>query len=281
MLNKVELKPCKHITDTCCRSPWSLVSVALIAIALSLTVSQASGEDAAFFFKDGAPPPDVSAPKRGDGGILGEVPKEGAPNEDRDAKVGAAGEQFAEDTPLPTEDGALKLKLRIISGGEGVAFPKPEEVVLEPVPTFAQIEAVTHYTPEPTATPWMRPGKCAASGNRRIEMLNIQDNDDRVLNDRLFVASELNPLDPDEIYGVGVKIYQYGSGVGEEQYTYQEIYQVPCLPFRIRSTSWGEIQYFGNDALKRYDPSSKERPDFHPWVAERLFGVKGNGGSNR
>lgn len=164
-----------------------------------------------------------------------------------------------------------KQPIRMISGSDGIPFPSPEHVVLEPSPTP---EVQPTKTPEPTPTPYQRAKRCERAGTSK-QVVRPDKNDNQILADKLFVGEDLIPLDPDEVYGTGVKLYPYGPGVGEGQYILQEMYKVPCLPFRIRITEWGQYEHSGEDALKKYDERGKRGvPTLHPWVSEKLYGAK-------
>jgi hypothetical protein len=170
----------------------------------------------------------------------------------------------------PTEEELIgKIKLRVISGNQGVPFPKPSDVVFEPTPTPEYAAALTE-TPEPTATPWQPPGKCAESKTIKVAVVP-ETKDNRIVNDKLFVSEDLLPMDEGEVYGTGVRLYPYGPKRGKGQLLLQEMYLIPCLPYRIRSTPWGQYEHSGNDALKNYPGDGASSGSFHPWVAQKLF----------
>lgn len=181
----------------------------------------------------------------------------------------------AGETPSAEQTGAeidpSKIKIRVITGNEGIPFPSPEQVVLEPSPTPV---VVATFTPIPTATPYQRAERCPRS--ETIKKQHSPNNgDNKILLDKLFLHEDLIPLDSDEVYGAGVSLYPYGPGAGEGQYILQEMYNVPCLPFRMRVTSWGQYEHMGDDALKNYgDQQGRGIPKLHPWVSEKLYGPK-------
>lgn len=172
-------------------------------------------------------------------------------------------------TPEPAIDPS-KINLRVISGKEGIPFPRPEQVVMQPTPTPQNYPA---FTPIPTPTPYQRAANCERSNiTKNVALPNVKDN--QILLDKLFLPQDLVPLDPEEIYGPQVELYPYGPNVGEGQYILQEMYSVPCLPYRIRSTAWGEYQITGVDALKYYDRKSSVPLRLDKWVSKKIYGTK-------
>lgn len=168
-----------------------------------------------------------------------------------------------------SEDPLSKITLRVISGNEGISFPSPEQVVVEPTPTP---QIWPSETPQPTPTPWQPPGRCPKSASAKSVVVP-ETGDHDILNDQLFLPEELMPMDEGEVYGTGVHLYPYGPNQGGGQYIVQEMYLVPCLPYRIRQTAWGYYEHTGNDALKHYDKNGKAPGKFHPWVEQKLFGT--------
>lgn len=168
-----------------------------------------------------------------------------------------------------SEETLSKIKLRVITGSEGIPFPNPEQVILEPTPTP---EIWPSETPQPTPTPWQPPGRCPKSTSAKTVILP-ETGASGILNDRLFLPEDLMPMDENEVYGTGVQLYPYGPNQGEGQYIVQQMYLVPCLPYRIRHTAWGHYEHIGEDALKHYDQNVKSPGKFHPWVEQKLFGT--------
>ena len=175
-------------------------------------------------------------------------------------------------TPDPnadSEDPLSKIQLRVITGNEGVSFPSPEQIIMQPTPTP---EIWPSETPQPTPTPWQRPGRCGRSETLKIGALPKNGAAD-ILSDKLFLPEDLVPIDEGEVYGAGVYLYPYGPNQGQGQYLAQEMYVVPCLPYRIRQTPWGYFEHRGDDALKRYGSSGMSSSTFHPWVEQKLYGT--------
>jgi hypothetical protein len=172
----------------------------------------------------------------------------------------------------PTDEELIaKIKLRVITGNQGIPFPKPSEVVIEPTPTPEYIVAITE-TPEPTPTPWQPPGKCVESKTSKVVIVPETRNTS-IVNDQLFLPEDFVPIDEGEVYGSGVQLYPYGPNQGKGQYLLQEMYLIPCLPYRIRSTAWGQYRDSGNEALKNHPRDASIPGRFHPWVEQKLFGT--------
>ncbi len=173
------------------------------------------------------------------------------------------------DSNQSDQDPLSRIKIRVITGKEGVPFPSPEKVVLEPTPTP---QVLPTETPLPTATPWRPPGRCSIPKTNTV-VINKEERGNTILSDKLFLPEDLLPLDEGEVYGVGVQLYPYGPNQGEGQYLVQEMYLVPCVPYRIRQTLWGYYEHRGDDALKHYDNSGNSNGKYHAWVQQKLFGA--------
>lgn len=162
-----------------------------------------------------------------------------------------------------------------IEGTEGVSFPQPEEWLREPVPTPIP------PTPEPvivwTPTPYKQPGRCATNETKRVPYPT--DEPERTLyRDRLFIAEELVPLDTDEVFGSEVVVVPYGPNSDGASRTLLEIYRVPCVPYRIRSTNAGVYYDTGLNALRNYSSGQATPGVLHPAMQQKLYG-KERGGS--
>jgi len=177
--------------------------------------------------------------------------------------------EAAPDSKAEGAEQTSELQLRVITGNEGIAFPSPEQVVFEPTPTP---EVWPSETPAPTPTPWQRPGRCDKSTSVKVGV-PPKGADSNILSDKLFLPEDFVPIDDAEVYGAGVFLYPYGPNQGEGQHLVQEMYVVPCLPFRIRQTPWGYFEHRGDDALKRYGSSGMSSATFHPWVEQKLYGT--------
>jgi hypothetical protein len=107
----------------------------------------------------------------------------------------------------PTDQDALsKIKIRVITGNEGLPFPSPDKVILEPTPTP---QIWPSETPLPTPTPWRPPGRCTLSKSNKVVEVPTET-DDTILNDQLFLPEDLMPIDEGEVYGDMVQLYPTG-----------------------------------------------------------------------
>lgn len=160
-----------------------------------------------------------------------------------------------------------------IKGHDGIPFPSPEAVVLEPTPTpLAQTPTVTP-TATPTPTPYQRPGACERNETLR-EVHQPKGSDAKLLYDLLFVARDLAPLDVSEAFGQFTKVVPYDVPPSKGQLMRMEIYRVPCLPYRVRMTAKARYVDTGTNALKNYDKDQAGRGEFSKLMRQRLFGKR-------
>jgi len=157
-----------------------------------------------------------------------------------------------------------------VMGRDGIAFPKPEEVLLKPSPTSAPTEFDTP-TPAPlwSPTPYPPPRKCESNGIKR-EIIYEDADDSEIMRDKLFLPEDLVPLDPDEVFGTHVTLEPYGPALDEATLQTMELFKVPCVPYRVRRTARTQYYLFGDHALRRYtgNPTGKEKP--HPFIQQKL-----------
>jgi hypothetical protein len=156
----------------------------------------------------------------------------------------------------------------IVRGKEGIPFPDPSMVVPEQTPTPVAQAGVPE---EQTPIPWQRPRRCERNETKR-ERYSETGSESEVFWDKLFVDEELVPIDSAEIYGTKTEIFPYGPKSGEGVYIRMEMYQVPCVPYRIRMTGGSYFYDSGLNALKNYDTNSAGRGALHSWVEQKLFG---------
>lgn len=168
-------------------------------------------------------------------------------------------------TPIPY--------LSHLKGKSGIPFPKPEEVVLKPVPTDTPAPPTPTYTPEPTFTPYPKPVRCEKSETIRDDTYAI-DQKESLLYDYIFISRDLVPLDSEEYFGPDVHLIPYDTPLTEGQLLRMEIYGVPCLPYRIRKTTTADYQDIGLNALKNYSKDPAGRGVFHPTLQQKLFPSK-------
>ena len=159
-------------------------------------------------------------------------------------------------------------------GTEGIPFPKPEEVVLEPYPTDTPAPPTPTPIPLPTDTPYQKPLRCETNETIRDPSHPVDDQE-TVLYDYLFVSRDLAPLDPGDVYGMATTVLPYDSPLTDEQFTRMEIYKVPCLPYRMRMTTTAYYQDTGLNALKNYDKDRAGKGMISSFIQQKLYGQKG------
>jgi hypothetical protein len=182
----------------------------------------------------------------------------------------ASGGEVSEnsETPIiPEDEGEEPFTGEIVRGREGIPFPDPTMVVLEPTPTaLPEIPEVV----EPTPTPWQRPSRCETNETKR-ERYSENGSESEILWDKLFLSEDLVPMDSGEVYGANTDLFPYGPKSGEGVYIRMEMYRVPCVPYRIRMTKGSYYYDSGLNALKNYDTNSAGRGALHSWVEQKLF----------
>lgn len=201
--------------------------------------------------------------EKGTGEALRRVKREG----ERIERVIEAGKEEARQAPVPTPVPQTHVK---VAGG--IPFPKPEEVVLEPLPTD---------TPEPPSkTPpyegpkYERPRRCEKPKTDRIQFKEKQRGEiETILADTLYLPESYVPVDSSEVFGITTRLNPYGPESGDGVYVSMEIDNVPCVPYRIRITKYAMYIDQGNFALKNYDQKPDGEGKYHTWMQSKLFGV--------
>lgn len=185
-------------------------------------------------------------------------------------REGVATNQNTESIPFrPPESEPI---ISIVRGSTGIPFPKPEESVWPtPIPQTVIEPVVSTPLPVPTPTPYQRPLRCTHDATKVVPLEGAStDQPEEFSYDSLFLAEELVPQDAAEVFGELVWLVPYGPESGEAAYLRMEIYQVPCLPYRERRSSRAIYQYFGVEALKRYEAQSNGRGVVHPFIRDKL-----------
>ncbi|MFO0415954.1 MAG: hypothetical protein ACK5Y6_01580, partial [Pseudomonadota bacterium] len=146
-------------------------------------------------------------------------------------------------TELSWSQAEPEVRSRVLShtkGKQGVPFPSSDLVVLEPIPTPTpdltpqQPEATP--TPFPSPTPYVRPGRCERNETIREEFPPMGTGEE-TYSDYIYIAEDLIPLDPQEVFGEKVTLYPYGSDHDSATDIRIKIDRVPCLPYRMRMTN--------------------------------------------
>lgn len=178
----------------------------------------------------------------------------------------------------PTVQG-LEHPLSHSKGQEGIPFPDPSQVVLQPFPTEApgELQQPTQapiWSPEP----YERPGRCERNETKRKEHTPT-GNDSVTYIDTLFLSEDLVPLDSSEVYGPRVSLIPYGPNESEATFVRMEVYRVPCVPYRMRSTGKADYIDTGVNALKNYTANPAGKGVLHTFVEQKLNPQKHNGGA--
>jgi hypothetical protein len=171
-------------------------------------------------------------------------------------------------TPLPIPDKTPRTHVR---GGEGIPFPKPEEVYFDPHPpiSFSSESKMAENIPPPQYT---KPPRCESNETKREER-SVDDGhkEEMILSDTLYLSEEYVPVDVAEVYGTKVQIYPYGPKSGSGVYVRMRTHAVPCVPYRIRITNRAWYYDRGNNALKYYDKQPGGRGEYSKWMQQKLF----------
>ncbi|MEY4669815.1 MAG: hypothetical protein RL518_2514 [Pseudomonadota bacterium] len=158
-----------------------------------------------------------------------------------------------------------------VRGGDGIPFPKPEQVYLDPHPpiSFRTENKMVDTIPTPT---YSKPPRCESSETKREERL-IDDGakGETTLFETLYLPEEFVPVDVSEVYGTKVRLYPYGAASGTGVYIRMRTDAVPCVPYRIRITTRAWYYDRGNNALKNYDKQPGGRGEYSKWIQQKLF----------
>lgn len=160
---------------------------------------------------------------------------------------------------------------------EGIPFPPVDSIVWDPDPPGLRElwESTPRAEPVPIATPYQRPSRCERNYTTRSVMYSdSREERDKPLYDTLYLAEDMIPLDPAEVYGARARLYPYGPTSGEGVYLRMESDRVPCVPYRVRMTNAARYEDFGLNALKNYTKDQSGQGLFDPWVSNKLFGRK-------
>lgn len=153
---------------------------------------------------------------------------------------------------------------------DGVPFPKPEEVVLEPRPTIAipPSAGMAENVPE---REYKKPPRCDAAETKRDEWPLDDINEERIIGEVLYLPEDLMPVDPMEVFGTKVEVYTYGPKSGNGVNMRMTVDAVPCVPYRIRVTNRARYYSRGNVALKNYDKQPGGQGQYHAWIQQKVF----------
>ena len=157
-----------------------------------------------------------------------------------------------------------------VTESEGMELPREADVILEPTPAVAPQESADTGTPSPLGDTYTRPTACEKNYTQRT-LLSPGQSETSTLYDSLYVAEELVPVDPEEVFGAGVKLYPYGTRAGEGVYLRMQVDDVPCVPYRIRITQAARYEDYGLNALRNYSrhPAGKGSLDIR--IQRKLY----------
>ena len=166
--------------------------------------------------------------------------------------------------------------------GPNYPFPKPEDIVYEALPT--PMPFVETPAPAWSPVPYKRPGRCESNSTQRVPLYPDADtnptkkegdpDEKELLYDYLFIAEDLVPYDSTEVFGLDTVLRPYGPKSGEAVYTRMEIYNVPCVPYRIRMTNKAHYYDTGLNALKNYDGRHSGVGVLSKWMTLKLYGAR-------
>jgi hypothetical protein len=174
-------------------------------------------------------------------------------------------------TPQETNRAAVDI-LSHVTRSEGIAFPKQEEIVLEPTPTATpDAQGERHIVlPEPE---YRRPGRCEMNETRRVVMQpGVAET--AASYDYLYLPEEFVPVDPEEVFGPGVNLEPVGPQSGKGLDIRMRVKGVPCIPYRRRITEAASYEDFGTNALRNYSKDQAAKGTLDIRMQQKLFGKK-------
>ena len=172
-----------------------------------------------------------------------------------------------EDTPI-AGDTVPRTHVR---GPDGIPFPKPEEVYVDPHPpiSFPTENKMVENIPPPQYT---KPPRCDSNETRREERpVDDGNKEETTIAETLYLPEDFVPVDVSEVYGNKVKLYPYGPQSGDGVYVRMRTDAIPCVPYRLRITNRAWYYEQGNSALKNYDKLPSGRGEYSKWIQQKLF----------
>lgn len=166
----------------------------------------------------------------------------------------------------------LQSPLSRSKGASVVSFPEYVDQVWPPIPTPETTPIPEDSTPDPTPIPYRFPPKNCSKNETSFEPANSPSSEPEVMLDRIFIPEGLIPLNPEEELGSNIDLVplsqDFNDSVIETKF---EIYEVPCVPYRMRVTNNGTFYHSGHDALKNYDLDPNGKGEWGPVMYARLF----------
>lgn len=176
-------------------------------------------------------------------------------------------------TPTPPPR-ATEMPRTHVRGGEGIPFPKPEEVYVDPHPpiSFSSESKMAENVPPPQYT---KPPRCESNETKRVERpVDNGHKEEVILFETLYLPEDFVPVDAAEVYGNKAQLYPYGATSGKGVYIRMRTDAVSCVPYRIRITNRAWYYDHGDNAFKNYDKKPSGRGEYSKWIQQKLFGVK-------
>lgn len=166
----------------------------------------------------------------------------------------------------------LQTPLSRSKGASIVSFPEYVDQVWPPIPTPVTTPESEDSTPDPTPVPYRFPPKNCGKNETSFEPSNSPSSEPEVMLDRIFIPEGLIPLNPEEELGSNIDLVPLPQDSTESVVkTRFEIYEVPCVPYRMRVTNTGTFYHSGHDALKNYDSDPNGKGEWGPVIFARLF----------
>jgi hypothetical protein len=176
--------------------------------------------------------------------------------------------KYSGQEPAVSEDDIPRTHVR---GPDGVPFPQPEEVYLDPLPTnpFNNENKMAENLPLPQYT---KPPRCDSNEPKREDrVVDDGHKEETILFEDLYLPEELVPVDIAEVYGAKVRLFPYGPRAGNGTYVRMRVDAVPCVPYRLRVTNRAWYYEQGNNALRNYDKVPSGRGEFSPWIQQKIM----------
>ena len=176
--------------------------------------------------------------------------------------------KYPSEQPVVSEDETPRTHVR---GPEGVPFPQPEEVYVDPRPTIS-IGAENKMAENLALPQYTKPPRCDSNEPKR-EDLPVDDGhkEETILFENLYLPEELVPVDFAEVYGAKVRLFPYGPTAGNGAYVRMRVDAVPCVPYRLRVTNRAWYYEQGNNALRNYDKLPSGRGEFSKWIQQKIM----------
>ena len=147
-----------------------------------------------------------------------------------------------------------------IRSDKGVSFAGPAAVnkllydsSVAPTKSSITVEQKMQQMIEKNTTIKPIPACSRAKTEKTSSFFKAKNNDkNRVYFDTLYISHKDIPLDPQEALGINVNIVPYYEGEKRVSTLAIQGLNIPCLPYRLRSSGQFYFKHYGTDALKNY-----------------------------